>query len=316
MWTRTNHRSAHSSTTGTTTTRSGDEAGRRGLDRGGAPAAAAEPATCRGTATDSLAAELRCASPRLAGRRRSRRPARGRAAARAPKPRSDGPTTSGRGSPPARSATGGRKAHGKSPDELRPPASGDHSDQRLKEARLDREAGSRRAERGRHGLAVQVLPDPTPPSRRLKPAFARQLARISARNNVDWALTLAVLRSSGERGAVPASKARLLTLTKRLQSRHSNRNSWSSVLALEGRTTFADRDSRLAGPLSGRRPEGAVKGFDWAKPSLSKRILNDRRISIYPGGRADIQAGRVNIRVLDPDRLSRRSARPGDRLVA
>jgi hypothetical protein len=41
-----------------------------------------------------------------------------------------------------------------------------------------------------------------------------------------------------------------------------------------------------------------VRGFEWAKPSLSKRILNDSRISIYPGGRSDIEAGRVNIRVL------------------
>ena len=35
------------------------------------------------------------------------------------------------------------------------------------------------------------LPDPTPPSRRLKPAFAHQLARVSKRNHVDWALALA-----------------------------------------------------------------------------------------------------------------------------
>ncbi len=144
----------------------------------------------------------------------------------------------------------------------------------------------------------RTLPDPTPPSRRLKPAFARQLARISARNNVDWALTLAVLRASGERGAAPASKARLLTLTNRLQSLRSRRNAWSSVLAIEGRTTFADRTVALQHLYRAVGLKALVKGFDWAKPSLSKRILNDRRISIYSGGRADIQAGRVNIRVL------------------
>jgi hypothetical protein len=144
----------------------------------------------------------------------------------------------------------------------------------------------------------RVLPDPTPPSRRLKPAFARQLARISARNSVDWALTLAVLRSSGEQGAVPASKARLLALAKELHARHSNRNPWTSVLSLEGRTTFADRAVALQHLYRAVGLKALVKGFDWAKPSLSKRILNDRRISIYPGGRSDIQAGRVNIRVL------------------
>jgi hypothetical protein len=144
----------------------------------------------------------------------------------------------------------------------------------------------------------RALPDPTPPASRLKPAFARRLVRISARNHVDWALTLAVLRSSGERGAVPASKAELRTLAKQLHARHSGLNAWSSVLSLEGRTAFADRTIALQHLNRAVGLRALVKGLDWAKPSLSKRILNDRRITIYPGGRADIQAGRVNIRVL------------------
>jgi hypothetical protein len=144
----------------------------------------------------------------------------------------------------------------------------------------------------------RVLADPTPPSRRLKPAFAHRLVRVSARNHVDWALTLAVLRSRGERGAVPASKSELRTLAKQLRSRHSQRNAWSSVLSLEGRTAFADRTIALQHLYRAVGWKALVKGFDWAKPSLSKRILSDRRVTIYPGGRADIQAGRVNIRVL------------------
>jgi hypothetical protein len=144
----------------------------------------------------------------------------------------------------------------------------------------------------------RTLPDPTPPSRRLKPAFARQLARVSARNHVDWALTLAVLRASGERGSTPASKLRLKSLAKQLHSLHSGRDAWSSVLSLEGRTTFADRTVALQHLYRAVGLRALVKGLDWAKPSLSKRILNDRRITIYPGGRSDIQAGRVNIRVL------------------
>jgi hypothetical protein len=144
----------------------------------------------------------------------------------------------------------------------------------------------------------RVLPDPTPPSRRLKPAFARRLARISARNHVDWALTLAVLRASGERGAVPASKTKLRTLSSQLFAHHAKSDAWSSVLSLEGRTTFADRTIALKNLYRAVGLKALVKGFDWAKPSLSKRILNDQRISIYPGGRGDIQTGRVNIRVL------------------
>jgi hypothetical protein len=142
------------------------------------------------------------------------------------------------------------------------------------------------------------LPDPTPPSRRLKPAFAQKLARISARNNVDWALTLAVLRASGERGSVPASADRLRTLAKQLHARQARQSPWGSVLALEGRTTFADRSVALMHLYRAVGLKTLVKGFDWAKPSLSKRILNDRRISIYPGGRTDILQGRVNVRVL------------------
>ena len=144
----------------------------------------------------------------------------------------------------------------------------------------------------------RALPDPTPPSRRLTPAFARHLTRVSARNHVDWALTLAVLRASGERGAAPASRGRLQSLAQRLASLKAQRNEWTSVLALEGRTTFADRTIALENLYHGVGLKALVRGFEWAKPSLSKQILSDSRISIYPGGRADIQAGRVNVRVL------------------
>ena len=144
----------------------------------------------------------------------------------------------------------------------------------------------------------RALPDPTPPSRRLKPAFARKLKRISARNHVDWALTLAVLRARGERGSTPASPAGLRTLAKQLRARRAQQSPWSSVLALEGRTAFADRTVALMNLYRAVGLKALVKGFDWAKPSLSKRILNDRRISIYPGGRTDIQLGRVNVRIL------------------
>ena len=144
----------------------------------------------------------------------------------------------------------------------------------------------------------RALPDPTPPSRRLKPAFARKLKRISARNGVDWALTLAVLRARGERGSTPASPAGLRTLTTALHARKSHKDAWNSVLALEGRTAFADRTVALMHLYRAVGLKALVKGFESAKPSLSKRILDDRRISIYPGGRTDIQLGRVNVRLL------------------
>jgi len=142
------------------------------------------------------------------------------------------------------------------------------------------------------------LPDPTPPSRRLKPSFAKQLMKVSKRNHVDWALTLAVLRADGERGAVPASKARLVDLTQRLARRHANKDAWASVLSIEGRTGFADRTIALRNLYAAIGLQALVHGYDWAKPHLEKQILNDKRISIYPGGRSDIQNHRVNVRVL------------------
>jgi hypothetical protein len=144
----------------------------------------------------------------------------------------------------------------------------------------------------------RTLPDPTPASRRLKPSFALQLSRTSKRARVDWALVLGVLRASGERGAVPASPARLRSLSNRLVRLGARRSPWSAALALEGRTTFADRAIALQRYNHAVGLRALVKGLEWAKPSLSKRILRDERISMYPGGRVDIQAGRVNIRVL------------------
>ena len=142
------------------------------------------------------------------------------------------------------------------------------------------------------------LPDPTPPSRRLKPAFAHQLARVSKRNHVDWALTLAVLRARGDRGAVPASGAQLRTLTTRLARQGAKRDAWGSVLSLEGRTSFADRTIALKNLYRAVGLRALVKGFDWDKPHLEKQILNDKRITIYPGGRSDVENHRVNVRVL------------------
>jgi len=153
------------------------------------------------------------------------------------------------------------------------------------------------------GVAATVwlhrkLPDPTPPARRLKPSFADQLARTSARAKVDWALVLGVLRASGKRGAAPASPATLRSLSNRLAKLGAQRNPWSAVLALEGQTAFADRAIALQRYNRAVGLRALVKGLEWAKPSISKRILSDKRISMYSGGRVDIQAGRVNIRTL------------------
>src|SRR5688572_29550809 len=79
----------------------------------------------------------------------------------------------------------------------------------------------------------RALPDPTPPSRRLKPRFAQQLSLEAKRARVDWALVLGVLRARGERGAVPATHAQLRKLSTRLARLGARRSPWSAALALE-----------------------------------------------------------------------------------
>jgi hypothetical protein len=144
----------------------------------------------------------------------------------------------------------------------------------------------------------RALPDPTPPSRRLKPAFAKQLSVASARAGVDWALVLGVLRASGERGSTPASPARLRTLSNRLAKLGARRSPWSAALGLQGRTAFADRAVALQRYNRAVGLQALVKGLEWAKTRIAKRVLRDERISIYPGGRIDIETGRTDIRIL------------------
>ena len=144
----------------------------------------------------------------------------------------------------------------------------------------------------------RALPDPTPPSRRLKPRFAQQLSLEAKRARVDWALVLGVLRARGERGAVPATRAELRSLSTRLARLGARRSPWSAALALEGRTAFADRAVALQHYNRAVGLQALVKGLEWAKPKLVKAVLNDSRISIYPGGRFDISSGKTDIRIL------------------
>jgi hypothetical protein len=144
----------------------------------------------------------------------------------------------------------------------------------------------------------RTMPDPTPATRRLVPAFARMLRREAARAHGDWALVLGVLRADGRVGRRPASQAtvrRLATLLVRLGAR---RDEWAAVVALRGRTTFADR--AVAGARLHRAVglRALVVGLAAAKPELERRALTDSRISIYAAGRADIVAHRIDIRVL------------------
>ncbi len=144
----------------------------------------------------------------------------------------------------------------------------------------------------------RTLPDPTPPARRLEPRFARNLVSVSRSQHVDWALVLAVVRAHGNRTSVPASKTELRTLASNLRRLHASENAWQAVLGLEGRTGFADRAIALRNYNRAVGLRTLVRGLVASKATLRDRVLSDRRIDIYAGGRSDIAAGREDVRIL------------------
>ena len=142
------------------------------------------------------------------------------------------------------------------------------------------------------------LGDPTPPAKRLAPAFARQLVRASRASHVDWALVLGVLRAQGHKSSRPASFRQLRSLASQLRAFRANANEWRAVLAFSGRTAFADRSVALANYNRAVRLRGLVRGLKAQTPALERRVLHDSRLSIYAGGRDDVANHRINVRVL------------------
>jgi hypothetical protein len=65
-----------------------------------------------------------------------------------------------------------------------------------------------------------------------------------------------------------------------------------------GRGEFAARVRALARYDRAVGLRALVTGLDAAKPRLERRVLRDRHIAIYPGGRVDIALGHVDVRVI------------------
>ena len=144
----------------------------------------------------------------------------------------------------------------------------------------------------------RTLPDPTPPARRLAPGFAQMLSNQARAGHVDWALVLGVLRARGEDGRRPASRSEVHVLVRQLAKLGARNNEWSAVLALEGRTAFADRSIALARYDRAVGLRALVSGLQAAKPALQQKVLADSRIDIYGAGRSDIASGKIDVRVL------------------
>jgi len=144
----------------------------------------------------------------------------------------------------------------------------------------------------------RLLPDPTPPAKRLTPAFAARLALDAKETGVDWALLLGVLRASGQTGPAPATSGDLTRLASRMSSLGAARDEWASALALDGHTDFADQAAAFARYDRAVGLRALVHGLEVTKQQLTDQVLNDPAISIYSGGRDDLANGRVDVRVI------------------
>jgi hypothetical protein len=144
----------------------------------------------------------------------------------------------------------------------------------------------------------RALPDPTPPAKRLRGAFATNLMQHSKAAGADWALVLGVLRASGESGSKPATAQELTRLASRLSALGAEKDAWGAVLALDGHTAFADRAIALANYNRAIGLWALVHGLEAAKEAMTNRLLHDPQVSIYAAGRADLAEGRVDVRVV------------------
>lgn len=144
----------------------------------------------------------------------------------------------------------------------------------------------------------QAAPDPTPPAARLRLRFARELVSYSRSAGVDWALVLAVLRTQGHNGRVPASPRQLKALSLRLAQLGGRAHGWAAALAFSHETTFADRTVALRHYYRAVGMASLVFGLLSQKRDLEDRVLHDARVELYPGGRNDVASHKIDVRVL------------------
>jgi hypothetical protein len=144
----------------------------------------------------------------------------------------------------------------------------------------------------------RALPDPTPPALRLSPRFASHLLAVSHNRKADWALMLGVLRAEGYNGAAPANLRTLRSVAARVQSVHGGGAAWATMFSLSSSTSFADRALALSHYYRAVGLHALVTGLVADKLALERKVLSDPRVDIYSGGRGDIEAHRVNVRVL------------------
>jgi hypothetical protein len=142
------------------------------------------------------------------------------------------------------------------------------------------------------------LPDPTPPAVRLSPKFAANLKHAAKAGGVDWAVMLGILRARGATGHIPADRVTLNRLAMRLDTFGPSRGDWSRIVAYSGDSRFADKATALARYDRAVGLDALVHGLEAAKPTIASKILSDPNVAIYQGGRNDIIADKIDVRVL------------------
>jgi hypothetical protein len=142
------------------------------------------------------------------------------------------------------------------------------------------------------------LPDPTPPALRLSPKFAANLKKAAKAGGVDWSVMLGILRARGAKGHVPADRVTLTRLAVRLDSFGPMQGAWARVVAYSGDSRFADKATALARYDRAVGLDALVNGLEASKAAIASRILADPNVSIYQGGRNDILANKIDVRVL------------------
>ena len=179
-------------------------------------------------------------------------------------------------------------------------------------------------------LSARLLPTPaqirfyvhatsTPPLPKLRTIdhdLALRVSTIAAESHVHWALLAAVARVESRLGAgkgpiagkrlstVPAGEAdQLRALAAFLREHGANRNLSAKVTQDALKEYFgSEKTAKRVGALAafyGALGLGRMQhGLGWHGGQLRKRVLHDRRLHIYPGGRADIRGRRVDPRVL------------------
>lgn len=144
----------------------------------------------------------------------------------------------------------------------------------------------------------RTLPDPTPQSLRLAPKTAARLLAAARSAKLDWAFLLAVVRADANRGQVSYRPDTLAEAAARLAPGRTRGGRWDRALAYTGRTAAADRAVALAHYYRAVGVRALVDGLLSRQDALAKKVLADERVELYAGGRDDVAAGRIDVRVL------------------